>query len=103
VTGLYYYDGDGNRIKTIVDGKTTYYIGNYYEKIVEGTSSTIKKYYYSGGARVAMDDNGDVRYFVTDHLGRTPKPPNPLSTGAYGAGAYVSRLGVTPRKVRRGA
>jgi RHS repeat-associated protein len=76
ITGEYFYDGDGNRIKTIVDGKTTYYIGNYYEKIVESTSTTIKKYYYSGGVRFAMSDNGDVRYFITDHLGSTTKMIN---------------------------
>jgi YD repeat-containing protein len=42
VTGQYFYDGDGNRVKTIVNGKTTYYIGNYYEKIegqIEGEPS----------------------------------------------------------------
>jgi RHS repeat-associated protein len=78
VTGEYVYDGDGNRIKTIVDGKTTYYIGNYYEKIVEGNNTTIKKYYYSGGVRVAMSEKinegmDNIRYFVTDHLGSTTK------------------------------
>jgi RHS repeat-associated protein len=73
VTGQYFYDGDGNRIKTIVDGKTTYYIGNYYEKIV-GETTTIKKYYYSGGVRVAMSENENLPlYFVTDHLGSTTK------------------------------
>jgi RHS repeat-associated protein len=76
VTGQYIYDGDGNRIKTIAAGKTTYYIRNYYEKIVEGTNTTIKKYYYAGGVRVAMDDNGQVRYFITDHLGSTTKMIN---------------------------
>jgi RHS repeat-associated protein len=80
VTGLYFYDGDGNRVKANVDGKATYYIGNYYEKIeeqIEGEPSiTIKKYYYAGGVRVAMEDDGDVRYFVTDHLGSTTKMIN---------------------------
>ncbi len=85
VTGEYFYDGDGNRIKTIVAGKTTYYIGNYYEKIVEGTSTTIKKYYYSGGMRVAMSEKineglENTRYFVTDHLGSTTKLINTNGT-----------------------
>lgn len=82
-TGLaanYVHDGDGNRIKSIVDGKTTYSIGNYYEKIDEKIgnepSTTIKKYYYAGGARLAMSDNEGVRYFVTDHMGSTTKMMN---------------------------
>jgi RHS repeat-associated protein len=29
--------------------------------------------YYAGGTRVAMSDNGTIRYFVTDHLGSTTK------------------------------
>jgi RHS repeat-associated protein len=33
----------------------------------------VKKYYYAGGTRVAMSDNGTIRYFVTDHLGSTTR------------------------------
>ena len=33
---------------------TTLYVGNYYEK----TSSTVRKYYYHAGRRVAMRENG---------------------------------------------
>jgi RHS repeat-associated protein len=75
-TGLsasYTYDGDGNRVKSVVGSTTTHYIGNYYEVINPGASQVVKKYYYAGGTRVAMSDNGVVRYFVTDHLGSTTK------------------------------
>jgi RHS repeat-associated protein len=73
MTASYTYDGDGNRIKNVVNGIITVYIGNYYEVTDPGASQTVKKYYYAGGARVAMSDNGVVRYFVTDHLGSTTK------------------------------
>jgi RHS repeat-associated protein len=64
----------------IVEGRATVYISSYYEKIDEkiddDTTTTIKKYYYAGGVGVAMNDNGQVRYFVTDHLGSTTKMIN---------------------------
>lgn len=40
---------------------------DYYEK----AGAAIKKYYSIGGQRVAMDDNGTVRYILGDHLGST--------------------------------
>jgi RHS repeat-associated protein len=76
LTASYVYDGDGNRVKTVVNGVITHYIGNYYEVKNPGAGQTYKKYYYAGGARVAMNDNGDVRYFITDHLGSTTKMIN---------------------------
>ncbi len=42
-------------------------IRNYYEQ----TGSTIRKYYYAGGQRVAMRENSTVYYLLTDHLGST--------------------------------
>jgi hypothetical protein len=50
-------------------------IENHYEVInPPGDNNTeINKYYYAGGTRVAMSDNGTIRYFVTDHLGSTTK------------------------------
>ena len=44
------YDGDGNRVKSTINNVTTYFVGNYYEV----TGSTVTKYYYIGGQRVAM-------------------------------------------------
>jgi hypothetical protein len=42
---------------------TTLYVGAHYE--VSG--GTIKKYYAAGGTRIAMRDNGTLRYLLTDH------------------------------------
>ena len=42
---------------------TTVYIGNYYEK--EG--STVRSYYYHGGRRIAMRENGTLYWLLTDH------------------------------------
>lgn len=66
-TASFVYDGDGKRVKGTVGDVTTVYIGNYYE--ISG--STIKKYYYAGSERVAMNDNGTLKYLLGDHLGST--------------------------------
>jgi len=67
VIATFVYDGDGQRVKATFGGTTTVYIGNYYEQ----TGSTIRKYYYAGGRRVAMRENSTVYYLLTDHLGST--------------------------------
>ncbi len=46
---------------------TTVYIGDYYEQ----TGSTVKKYYYTGGQRVAMRENSTLYWLLADHLGST--------------------------------
>ncbi len=48
-------------------GTTTFYVGNYYEK----TGTTVRKYYYHGGRRVAMRENGVLSWLLTDQLGST--------------------------------
>jgi len=74
ITATFVYDGDGVRVKGTVGGVTTIYIGEHYE--VSGT--TVKKYYYSGGARVAERVEGSpipaengLYFLLTDHLGST--------------------------------
>jgi RHS repeat-associated protein len=77
------YDGDGRRVKSIFNGNTTtYFVGNHYEV----TGSTITKYYYAGGQRIAMRTNGTLNYLLGDHLGSTS-----LTTNA--SGQVVSELG----------
>jgi len=65
------YDGDGACVKATVNGVTTVYVGTYYEQ----SGSTVKKYYYAGGQRVAMrvlTASSDTLYYLhTDHLGST--------------------------------
>jgi RHS repeat-associated protein len=61
------YDGDGRRVAQTINGVTTYFVGNYYEK----QGNTITKYYYAGSQRVAMREGNALYYLLTDHLGST--------------------------------
>jgi YD repeat-containing protein len=67
ITATFTYDADGNRVKTVIGGTTTFYFGNYYE--VSG--STVTKYYYASGQRIAMRRDGTLSYLFSDHLGST--------------------------------
>jgi len=42
-------DGDGNRVKSVLNGVTTGYVGAHFEWT--GSTSTMVKYYYAGGQR----------------------------------------------------
>jgi len=45
-------------------------VGNHFEWT--GSASTMKKYYYAGGARVAMRQGSSTLYWLlSDHLGST--------------------------------
>jgi len=68
-TATFVYDGDGNRVKGVVGGVTTTYIGNYFEWT--GSTATMKKYYYAGGARVAERKGTTLYWLLSDHLGST--------------------------------
>jgi len=59
VTETYVYDGDGNRVKKVVQGgDTTVYVNQYYEKNI--TTGDVTTYYYLGGKLVAkMVDDGE--------------------------------------------
>jgi RHS repeat-associated protein len=69
VQATYTYDGDGNRVKTVVGSTTTTYIGNYLEW--SGSTTTMKKYYYASGQRIAMRQGSTLYFLLTDHLGST--------------------------------
>ncbi len=69
----YFYDGDGNRVKGVVNGETTYYPGRHYETTA-GSGST--KYYFANDGLVAFRRSGyprnnGLRYAFRDHLGST--------------------------------
>lgn len=51
-SATFVYDGDGNRVKATFDSSTTAYAENYFEW--KGSTSTMVKYYYVNGQRVAM-------------------------------------------------
>jgi hypothetical protein len=65
------HDDDGNRVKSVLGGVTTYYVGNHFEWT--GSTSQMIKYYYAGGQRVAMrkGNPGTVSFLLGDHLGST--------------------------------
>jgi len=99
INATFTYDGDGKRVKQTVNGVTTYFIGNYYEV----TGSTVTKYYYSGGQRVAMRTGGTLYFMFSDHLGSTSittdsagNVVSELRYSAWGEVRYAS--GVTPTR-----
>jgi RHS repeat-associated protein len=66
------FDGDGRRVKSVIDGTTTYFAGGHYEL----TGSTVTKYYFAGSQRIAMrkytiPQSMSVEYLLGDHLGST--------------------------------
>ena len=63
----YAHDGDGQRVKSIINGETTLFVGAHYE--VNG--STVTKYYFAGAQRIAMRKDGMLNYILSDHLGST--------------------------------
>jgi len=87
-TATFVYDGDGNRVKGVVSGVTTTYIGNYFEW--SGSTGTMKKYYYAGGTRVAERVGSSSLYWLlSDHLGST-------SITATSSGSIVGELRYKP-------
>jgi RHS repeat-associated protein len=63
----FFYDADGNRVKTVSNGTTTIYAGSHYEK--NTTTGEVTKYYYFGGQRVAMRKGLTLSWLHSDHLG----------------------------------
>ena len=85
LTASFVYDGDGARVKSTINGVTTYFVGSHYEK----SGSTVTKYYYAGSQRIAMRKGGTLSYLLSDHLGSTSITTN-------SAGALVSELRYKP-------
>ncbi len=72
VTTSFVYDGDGSRVKSTINGTSTYFIGAHYEM----TGSTVTKYYFADAQRIAMrkytiPQSMSVEYLLSDHLGST--------------------------------
>jgi RHS repeat-associated protein len=76
LTWDFVYDGDGVRTTTMVtpydeEGLpetptlTAYYFGGAYEV----TGGNIKKYYNFGGQSILRENDGSLKYLLTDHLG----------------------------------
>jgi YD repeat-containing protein len=70
------YDGDGRRVKSVVDGETVLFIGGHYEIENPGSGQQVSKYYFAGTTRIAMrkytiPQSMTVEYLLGDHLGST--------------------------------
>ena len=73
------YDGDGQRVKGTVNGTLVYYLGDYFEYQPDGTNKIYRRYYASGGARVALrtvtvngsgvEQSNVLNWLLGDHLG----------------------------------
>jgi hypothetical protein len=67
----YFYDGDGNLVKSIIGEIVTYYANGNYELRVEGTSETEFKYYFAGSVRIALREDEAITWLLSDHLNST--------------------------------
>jgi RHS repeat-associated protein len=65
------YNGDGQRVKSVMDGETILFVGGHYEIANPGAGQIITKYYTAGGTRVALRKGGTLSYVLADHLGST--------------------------------
>ena len=63
----YLYDPDGQRVKKTAGSSNLYYPFTHYE--IAG--STVTKYYFFAGQRIAMNKGGTLTYLHSDHLGST--------------------------------
>jgi RHS repeat-associated protein len=74
-TTQFIYDGDGKRVKSIMNmgvaTTTTYFVGGHYEVVETYTGTQVNKYYYAGSQRVAMRTDATLNYLLGDHLGST--------------------------------
>ncbi|HNR46175.1 MAG TPA: RHS repeat-associated core domain-containing protein [Anaerolineaceae bacterium] len=69
-TATFVYNGDGERVRSTVNGTTTAFIGSILEWT--GSTTTMIRYYYAGAARIAMrTGTGAPQYILSDHLGST--------------------------------
>jgi RHS repeat-associated protein len=72
LSATFTYNGDGQRVKSVIDSETILFVGGYYEQ----KGSEITKYYFAGASRIAMrkytiPQSMTVEYFLGDHLGST--------------------------------
>jgi len=93
----YLYDGDGQRVRKVGGGVTTAYVNLFYE--LSGT--TVTKYYYFNGQRVAVrQGNNPLYYLYSDHLGSTGFVTHdggtPLTNQRYYAFGKVRLTGALP-------
>jgi RHS repeat-associated protein len=64
-TASFSYDADDKQVIGTVNGVTTYYVGQHYEK----KSGVVSKYYFAGATRLAVRTGGTLSFLLGDHLG----------------------------------
>ena len=74
VSALFTYNGDGQRVKSIINNETIYFVGGHYE--FNDTTNEVTKYYFAGAGRIAMrkyivPQTTTLTYLLGDHLGST--------------------------------
>ncbi len=68
---FYFYDGDGNMVKSVIDEVTTYYPSAAYQVKTDGTYTNTRKYYSFNGAVVAIRENGVITWLLHDQVNST--------------------------------
>jgi hypothetical protein len=97
LSAQFVYNGDSQRMKSVVNGETILLIGEHFEQ----KGSEITKYYFAGASRIAMrkytiPQSMTVEYFLGDHLGSTS-----ITTDNTGAKASEIRYEPCPYRVLR--
>jgi RHS repeat-associated protein len=73
------YNGDGQRVKSVINNETTYFAGGYFE--LNATTGEVSKYYFAGASRIAVrkyivPETTTLNYLLGDHLGSTSMVTN---------------------------
>jgi RHS repeat-associated protein len=64
------YDGDGRRVKSVVNGETILFVGGHFE--LNDTTNQVTKYYPGGAIRkYIVPQTTTLNYMLGDHLGST--------------------------------
>jgi RHS repeat-associated protein len=105
----YFYDGDGNMVKGIINSITTYYPGRYYNKEVTTAGTKVQKFYFALGMTIAIrtiqSGTDELKWVLSDHLGSASMTANQdgtwNSTIQYTAyGEIRLTKGIAPTKYR---
>ncbi len=89
------YDAEGNRVKRVLDGDATYYLGDTYEQDIPATGPQhVTVHFTHSGMTVGSSIDGTLWVTAADHLGSTNITRNTAGT--------TSQQRYTPHGTRRG-
>jgi RHS repeat-associated protein len=86
-TASFSYDADGKQVIGTVNGVTTYYVGNHYEK----KNDVVTKYYFAGATRLAVRTGETLSYLLADHIGSSSVTTD--ANGGYSAQELYKAFG----------